>query len=107
MLANTETSLIGGVIGTSISAVGTATQTNETLQTISLIITIVGAVVSMIIIPFLNWFMKAKKDGKIDKDEIKEGIDIISQGTQNVIDEVNKGKGEEDNANNPRKNGDN
>ncbi|MBO7716803.1 MAG: hypothetical protein J6S85_24765 [Methanobrevibacter sp.] len=107
MLANTETSLIGGVIGTSISAVGTATQTNEVLQTISLIITIVGALISMVIIPVLNWYMKSKKDGKIDKDELKEGIDILSQGTQNFIDEVNKGKGEEDNANNPRKDGSN
>lgn len=87
---NTETSLIGGAIGTALSAVGTATQTNQILQTISLIITIIGALISMVIIPILNWYLKAKKDGKITKEEIKEGIDIVSDGTKEFIDVVNK-----------------
>lgn len=87
---NTETSLIGGAIGTTLSAVGTATQTNQILQTISLIITIIGALISMVIIPILNWYLKAKQDGKITKEEIKEGIDIASDGTKEFIDVVNK-----------------
>ena len=40
--------LIGGAVGTTISAIGTATQTNEILQTISLVVTIIGAFISMI-----------------------------------------------------------
>ena len=36
--------IITGTIGTGLSAVGTATQTNEILQTVSLIITIKGKI---------------------------------------------------------------
>ena len=85
--------LIGGAVGTGLSAVGTATQTNEMLQTISLVITIVGGIVSLIIIPLVSWYQKAKKDGKITKDEIQEGIDIIQNGV-NQIKNDNKKKGE-------------
>ena len=76
--------LIGGTAGTILSATGTALQPNEVLQTISLIITIVGAIISMIIIPLLTWWKNAKKDGKIDKEEIKEGIDTLQEGIEGV-----------------------
>jgi len=86
--------LIGGATGTILSATGTALQPNEVLQTISLIITIVGAIISMIIIPLLTWWKNAKKDGKIDKEEIKEGIDTLQQGIEGVketLDDKKKG----------------
>lgn len=86
---------IGGVIGTSTSAVGTALQTNDVLQTISLIITILGGIVSLIVIPLLTWWKNAKKDGKIDEDEIKEGLDILDDGIKGVketLDDKKKGE---------------
>ena len=86
--------LIGGATGTILSATGTALQPNEVLQTISLIITIVGAIISMIIIPLLTWWKNAKKDGKIDKEEIKEGIDTLQEGIEGVketLDDKKKG----------------
>ena len=76
--------LIAGGVGTGLSAIGTATQTNEVLQTISLVVTIIGAVISMIIVPLISWWQKAKKDGKITKEEIQEGIDIISDGVEKL-----------------------
>ena len=84
--------LIGGSIGTALSALGTALQTNEILETISLVITIIGGVITFIIVPILNWYRHAKKDGKIDADEIKEGLDIIVDGSERVKDEIDKGK---------------
>lgn len=87
--------LLTGGIGTAISAVGTATQTNELLQTISLVITIVGGLISFIIVPLVSWYQRAKKDGKIDKDEAKEGAQIIIEGSQaikNQVEEQKKGK---------------
>lgn len=84
--------LITGSIGTTLSAVGTATQTNEVLQTISLVITIIGALITFIIVPLLNWYKKAKEDGKITKEEIKEGIKIVSEGSQQVKDKVEEVK---------------
>ena len=76
--------IIGGIVGTSISATGTALQTNEMLQTISLVITIIGAIISMIVIPLITWYKNAKKDGKITKDEVKEGIDTLQEGIEGV-----------------------
>lgn len=78
--------LLGGA-GTALSAVGTALQVNEILQTISLVITIVGGLVSLVIVPLLTWYKNAKKDGKIDADEIAEAAKIAKDG----IDELTKG----------------
>lgn len=84
--------IIGGTIGTALSATGTALQTNEVLQTISLIITIIGAIISMIIIPLITWYKNAKKDGKIDKDEIKDGLDTLEEGVKGVKDSLDDKK---------------
>ena len=84
-------SWIGGIIGTSVSATGTALQTNEVLQTISLIITILGGVIT-IVFALLGWYQKAKADGKIDKDEIKEAVDIIKEGTEDIKDALDDKK---------------
>lgn len=86
--------LITGALGTTLGVVGTATQTNEVLQTISLIITIIGAVISMIVVPLLSWYLKAKQDGKITADEIKEGAETLNDGIKGVKDEIDKKKGD-------------
>lgn len=85
--------IIMGTIGTGLSAVGTATQTNEILQTVSLIITIIGGLITFIVLPLLNWYNKAKQDGKIDAEEIKEGVQIITDGSEKVKDEIDKKEG--------------
>ena len=84
--------LLSGTIGTALSIIGTAMQTNEILETISLVITIIGGVITFIVVPILNWYRHAKKDGKIDAGEIKEGLDIIVDGSERVKDEIDKGK---------------
>lgn len=73
----------GGVVGTVMSAVGTGTQTNQLLQTISLVLTILGAIIT-IAMALINWYKNAKKDGKITKDELKEGISIVKDGTSTI-----------------------
>lgn len=82
--------VIGGSIGTALSAIGTGLQTNEVLQTISLVITIIGGLITFIIVPLLNWYKNAKKDGKIDKDELKEGVDIIVEGSEKLKDGIDQ-----------------
>ena len=86
--------LITGALGTTLGVVGTVTQTNEVLQTISLIITIIGAVISMIVVPILSWYIKAKKDGKITPEELKEGAEVLKDGLDKTNDEINKKKGD-------------
>ena len=89
--------LIGGVLGTSMSATGTALQTNDVLQTISLIITIAGGIITLIVIPLLNWWKKAKADGKIDKEEIDEATHIVQNGVNSIKENIddNKKEGED------------
>lgn len=84
--------LIIGTAGTITSAVGTATQTNDVLRTISLVITILGAIITYIGIPLYNWWKKAKEDKKITKDELEEGIKIVKDGSEKVKDAVDKTK---------------
>ena len=80
--------LAGGVIGTTLSAVGTAIQVNEVLQTISLVITILGGLVTLVLIPLLNWYRSAKKDGKIDIEEIKEAAKIAEDGAKQIKSQI-------------------
>ena len=85
--------LSGGIIGTILSATGTAIQPNEVLQTISLILTIIGSAISLIIIPLITWYKNAKKDGKITKEEISDGLDTLQEGVEgvkNIVDDTKK-----------------
>lgn len=84
--------IAGGIVGTSVAALGTATQTNEILQTISLILTILGAIVSLIVIPLINWYRKAKEDKKITKEEIKEAVDIVKDGIEEITEKTKTNK---------------
>ena len=88
--------VIGAGAGTILSATGTALQTNEVLSTIQLIITIVGGLLT-IAMALLNWWKNAKKDGKIDKEEIKDAIDIIQEGSKDIKEALDdKKKGDKD-----------
>lgn len=75
--------LIAGGVGTGLGVLGTAMQLNEVLQTISLIITILGALVSFVVVPLLSWYWNAKKDdGKVSEEEFKEGCEHLKEGLQ-------------------------
>ena len=81
-----------GGIGTALSAVGTALQVNELLQTISLVITIVGGFISLILVPILTWRKNAKKDGKITPEEAEEGAKTLEEGIKDFSEHIKKGK---------------
>lgn len=81
-----------GLLGTGVSAVGTALQVDEVLKIISLVITIVGSILTLIVMPIINWYREAKRDGKIDVDEIKDGVQIISDGVNGVKEDIEKEK---------------
>lgn len=88
--------LICGSIGTALTAVGTGLQPNDVLETISLIITIIGSILTFIVMPLLSWYKKSKSDdGKIDADEAQEAIKIIADGSEKIkgqVDNNEKGK---------------
>ena len=87
--------IVIGTAGTITSAVGTAIQTSEILRIISLVITIIGALVTYIGIPLYNWYKKSKADGKVDKDELKEGIKIVVDGGKEVKEKIDDIKDKE------------
>lgn len=79
--------VVGGMIGTGVTAVGTGLQTNEILQAISIVLTIIGSLIT-IAMALTNWWKNAKKDGKITKEEINEGVGIIVDGANDLKDKI-------------------
>ena len=89
-----EDKIMIGLLGTSISAVGASISVTDLQAIISIIFTIAGFIISVLIplvIKLVDKIKAAKKDGKVDKEEME---DIISTGkeildeTKKVIDEV-------------------
>ena len=89
-----EDNLHIGVAGTLVSAAGASLSVTDLQAIISIIVTIAGFVISVLIPLLLKLAAKikqAKEDGKIDKEEMK---DILSTGqeileeTKNVIDKI-------------------
>ena len=78
-----------GLVGTAISATGASLSVTDLQAIISIIVTIAGFIIS-VLIPLLfklaNKIKAAKEDGKVDKEEMK---DIISTG-QEILDETKK-----------------
>ena len=90
-----DDNLYVGLVGTAISATGASLSVTDLQAIISIIVTIAGFVISVLIpliIKLTNKIKAAKADGKVDNEEMK---DIISTGqeileeTKKVIDEVN------------------
>ena len=89
-----EDKIMVGLLGTSVSALGAGLSVTELQAIISIIVTILGFIISVLIplgVKVVNKIKAAKEDGKIDKEEME---DIISTGkeildeTKKVIDEV-------------------
>lgn len=59
-----------------VAIIGTAVQTDEVKQWISMIFTIVASIVSLVL-SIMKWWKSAKKDGKIDEKEIEELQNIL------------------------------
>ena len=83
--------VIASAFGTAVSATGTALQPNDILQTISLVVTIIGGLITAGSMLYM-WWKKAKEDGKITKDEIAEGVEIVKKTTEDITEAVKKGK---------------
>ena len=89
-----DDNLYVGLVGTAISATGASLSVTDLQAIISIIVTIAGFVISVLIplgIKLVNKIKAARSDGKVDKEEMK---DILSTGqeileeTKKVIDEV-------------------
>lgn len=86
-----KTEFVGSTICTAAAATSTALQPNEVWQYIQMAITIIAGLIS-IILGLRAWWKDAKKDGKIDKEEIKDGIDILIDGGNNIKEHLDSSK---------------
>lgn len=96
-MKNFKDTLTAG-IGTIISAIGTSLQPNEILEMISLIITIIGAALTLLM-SLYTWWKNAKKDGKIDKEEFEDGVKIVTDGLDEIKNTIKKGEEDESKGN--------
>lgn len=81
--------LVYGILGTAIGAVGTGLSITEIQAIISIIITVSGFLISVVlplVIKLVNKIKKAKEDGVVTKEEMD---DIIETGKE-IIDSTGK-----------------
>ena len=89
-----EDKIMIGILGTSVSAVGAGLSVTELQAIISIIVTVLGFIISVLIplcVKLYNKIKDAKEDGKVEKEEMEDiiytGKEILDE-TKKVIDEV-------------------
>lgn len=80
---------IVGYIGSTFGGVMTALQTNETLQIIQGILSIIAVIIT-IAYTIWKWYKKASKDGKITEEEYDELFDDLMEVKEEKIDDKSK-----------------
>ena len=85
--------LMCGVVGTAISAAGTGLAINEIQAIVSIVITIAGFIISVLIPLIMKLIHKikvAREDGKLSKEELND----ITSTVKEIVDESSKVIGE-------------
>lgn len=88
---------IVGTFGSLISAIGISISSETLDHIVSMICAVIGLLITTItclIIPIIKWYKNARKDGKIDVEELDDLSHIIQDG-KNEIDKHNQDKWEE------------
>jgi hypothetical protein len=91
-----------GIVGTAVGSIGAGLSVTEVQAIISIIVTVLGFIISVLVPLCIKLYHKikdAKKDGKIDKEELEDiletGKEIVDE-TGKVIDEVKEIKKDKD-----------
>lgn len=69
----------------------TVAQTKEIFQIVSLVLSILISIV-ILIGKIVDWYHKAKADGKITKEEIEELVDTTKEDIEDIKEKINKGE---------------
>lgn len=93
-------SLVGGTVGTMISALAINVDNLRSIESIvAIVCTSLGLLITIItslIIPLCKWYARSKKDGKISADEVVDGVETLKDGLQNLKDKIEEEHKEED-----------
>ena len=85
-------SLVGGTVGTIISALAINVDDLRSIESIvAIVCTSLGLLITIItslIIPLVKWYARSKKDGKISADEVVDGAETLKDGLQNLKDNL-------------------
>lgn len=88
--------LLFGLTGTAVSAAGAGLSVTEIQAIVSIVVTVLGFIISVFVplcIKLYQKIKKAKEDGKIDKEEMKDiietGKEIVDE-TKKVVDDIKK-----------------
>lgn len=86
-----EDKLLCGIVGTAVSAAGTGLAISEVQAVISIIITIAGFIIS-VVVPFILKIVKkikdAKSDGHITEEEAKDIMNTVIEDGKDVLDQA-------------------
>lgn len=91
--------LLCGFIGTGVGAVGTSLSVTEVQAIVSIIVTILGFLISVVIPLGIKIVMKIKKaneDGKITQEEIDDIQADLQEGGKEIKEFIDKNKKKED-----------
>lgn len=66
-------------------------QTNQVFQIIQLILAVLTSLV-ILVKKIIDWWKESKKDGKINKEEIDKGIDILKDGVKEITETISNYK---------------
>ena len=93
-------SLVGGTVGTMISALAINVDNLRSIESIvAIVCTSLGLLITIItslIIPLVKWYARSKKDGKISADEVVDGVETLKDGLQNLKNNLEEEHKEED-----------
>lgn len=84
-----------GFIGSGIEFVLAAIQADEVFQIITFVLGILTSAVTLAFTLY-KWYKAASADGKITKDEVEEGLDIVKHGIEEIGKKADNKKSEED-----------
>ena len=62
-------------------------QVEQALRIASFVLSIIISII-ILVSRILTWWKDAKKDGKITKDEINEGVNIVTEGVKDIKDKI-------------------
>ena len=86
-----EDKLMCGLVGTAVSAAGTGLAISEIQAVISIVITVLGFIIS-VVVPFILKIVKkikdAKSDGHITEEEAKDIMNTVIEDGKDVLDQA-------------------
>ena len=93
-------SLVGGTVGTIISALAINVDNLRSIESIvAIVCTSLGLLITIItslIIPLVKWYARSKKDGKISADEVVDGVETLRDGLKDIQDKLEDKEHKED-----------